>query len=228
MRKLAVLGGAAAAVAMTVPACDQATKHPKELGDCANGGGAVCNPISGGGGGSPGVGPSAGVDVATACLGDQNIYIIGGDGDVHFGPPLTIKGGAGWYISAGQAVAGLPAFISVNAGIDWTANFSTVSLGAPLSPGTYMDVQRAEFTDPGHAGLDVYGGGVGCNTVTGQFTVLDMTAIPGNDAGAPPYLLSFTATYEQHCDGDPQHSNIGCVHVSMPAPEAGTADATTE
>ncbi len=48
--------------------------------------------------------------------------------------------------------------------------------------------------------------------VTGQFTVIDMQAST-DDAGTLT-VQSFTATFEQHCEGGTQ-SNVGCVHVTQ-------------
>ncbi|TMF34434.1 MAG: choice-of-anchor D domain-containing protein [Chloroflexi bacterium] len=64
-----------------------------------------------------------------------------------------------------------------------------------LVPGTYENAERASFASPGHPGLDVYGDGRGCNTVSGRFTVHEATW--GLD-GKPTV---FSATLEQHCEG---------------------------
>jgi hypothetical protein len=157
-------------------------------------------------------GGDASVDVQTACLVGDDIFVIAGDDYIHSGPPLVIEGGAGWRVDIQQQVNGLPSFLNIDIGINWTANFSTASLGVPLLPGTYTNIERAEFTDPNRAGLDVFGDGAGCDTDTGQFTVIDMEA-SSDDAGTVT-LKSFTATFEQHCEGGPQY-NVGCVHVSQ-------------
>lgn len=74
----------------------------------------------------------------------------------------------------------------------WNLVFAAPS-GAPLTPGTYTNAMRfAEGTAPG---LDVFGDGRGCNMVAGSFQVLEAAFGPANT------LVSFNATFEQHCEG---------------------------
>ncbi len=81
------------------------------------------------------------VDVQTACLVSDNIFVIGGDDYIHTGPPLVIEGGVGWSVNIYDQVNGLPSFVDVGIGDNWSASFSTASLGTPLLPGTYTDAQ---------------------------------------------------------------------------------------
>ena len=74
----------------------------------------------------------------------------------------------------------------------WNATFYAPS-GQQLLPGVYADAQR--FPDATHPGLDVGGAGHGCNTTTGDFTVLDASYGPYG------YLKSLHVTFEQHCEG---------------------------
>jgi hypothetical protein len=67
--------------------------------------------------------------------------------------------------------------------------------GSPLTTGTYNNAQRFDFRAPGTPGLDVFGDGRGCNTVSGSFTVYDATY---NGAGD---VLSFAAQFTDHCEG---------------------------
>jgi hypothetical protein len=67
--------------------------------------------------------------------------------------------------------------------------------GQPLVAGSYANAVRAEFRGPGQPGLDMYGDGRGCNTLTGSFTVLHALYGPGNT------VVQFDATFEQHCEG---------------------------
>jgi len=165
-------------------------------------------------------GDAGSVDVTTACRGTTNTFIVEGDDWVHTGPPLVLAGGAGWRASVRNAVNDEPSYVSIWAGDNWVAEFSTRSLGKPLLPGTYTGAQRAAFTDPNHPGLDVFGNGAGCNEVSGQFTVVEMTSTPPGDAGFPfpppsiPTVTSFTAYFEQHCEGGPR-ANYGCVHFQL-------------
>jgi hypothetical protein len=83
-------------------------------------------------------------------------------------------------------------------GVFWDVEFSTRGLGTPLVPGVYNGAQRAAFAEPGHPGLDITGEGRGCNTVTGDFTVLDAKF---DYSGASPRVISFAAKFEEHCEG---------------------------
>ncbi len=129
---------------------------------------------------------------------------------------IDYEGGAGWQVEVFDVVDDLPSFIEIFVGTNWNAAFSTNSLGKPMAPGLYTGVERAEFTDPNVPGLDVTGDGYGCNSVSGQFQVVEITAIPADpEAGvANPTVKSSTATFEQHCEGGPAAA-IGCVHVSQ-------------
>jgi hypothetical protein len=81
---------------------------------------------------------------------------------------------------------------------DWQLRFAAPP-GEPLTPGTYTGAVRTFVAQgPGQPGLDVFGQGRGCNTVTGSFTVLH-------------------ATFEQHCNGDPPALR-GEIDVSNPPP----------
>jgi len=65
--------------------------------------------------------------------------------------------------------------------------------GQPLVPGTYLDAQRSRSAD--FPGLDVTGGGRGCDQVVGSFTVYDATYDTSGN------LVSFAAQFFQHCEG---------------------------
>jgi hypothetical protein len=69
--------------------------------------------------------------------------------------------------------------------------------GEPLTLGSYTGAVRAAFRGPGEPGLDVFGDGRGCNTVSGQFDVTELSYAPTGE------LLVFDATFEQHCEGGP-------------------------
>lgn len=74
----------------------------------------------------------------------------------------------------------------------WNLNFASAT-GAPLTPGVYLNAKR--FAEPGSPGLDVFGDGRGCNMVSGSFEVIQAAFGPADT------LLSFEATFEQHCEG---------------------------
>ena len=77
--------------------------------------------------------------------------------------------------------------------------FATGQLpGINLAPGFYASAERAPFAGPGHPGLDWALDGRGCNTLSGSFTILDAQFAY---SGTTATLLSFGATFEQHCEG---------------------------
>ncbi len=63
----------------------------------------------------------------------------------------------------------------------------------PLTVGTYTGATRFPFQAPNEPGLSVVGDGAGCNTLTGNFTVLEAVY----DANG---VVSFDATFEQFCN----------------------------
>jgi hypothetical protein len=68
--------------------------------------------------------------------------------------------------------------------------------GQQLVPGTYSNVVVPGVGLPG-PGLQLANGDLGCNTVSGSFTI---GAITWDASGNP---TSLTAFFEQHCDGGP-------------------------
>jgi len=83
------------------------------------------------------------------------------------------------------------------------------SPGQTLTPGSYVDAQRASFRTAGHPGIDISGDGRGCNETTGRFTVLD----------APADLSRLWLVYEQHCEGGAP-AVFGEVRIGEPADSA--------
>jgi hypothetical protein len=82
-----------------------------------------------------------------------------------------------------------------NAAHWWYLEFAGIAGTGPLAPGIYLLAERAPFASAGHPGLDVFGDGVGCNTLSGHFTVLEAVYGTNND------VLKFAADFEQHCEG---------------------------
>jgi len=95
---------------------------------------------------------------------------------------------------------------------DATLAFGTDRLGIPMQPGVYPNAQRAFFAQPGHPGLDIEFRHLGCNTLTGSFTVTDATFGPANE------ILSFAATFEQHCNGIPPALFGSFTYYAIPEP----------
>jgi hypothetical protein len=78
-------------------------------------------------------------------------------------------------------------------------NFGTNKLGVPLTVGTYTDAQRASFAATGHPGLDVTFDHRGSNTLTGSFTVNEVSYY--TDGNGDTQILKFDVNFEQHSEG---------------------------
>jgi hypothetical protein len=104
----------------------------------------------------------------------------------------------------------------------WTLTFGTNRLPGNLQPGDYPDAERAAFASPGHPGLDVSGEGRGCNTLTGNFTITDAVFDYSNGF---PIVVSFAASFEQHCEGAPAalRGTINFVDTTDRTPPTTTA-----
>ena len=72
-------------------------------------------------------------------------------------------------------------------------------LGIPMQTGVYTDAQRADFAQPSHPGLDVSFQNRGCNTLTGNFTVNEVSFF--RDFSGNLQIGSFDSSFEQHCEG---------------------------
>jgi hypothetical protein len=83
---------------------------------------------------------------------------------------------------------------SINNGDGWQSDFAGPTT-ARLGVGNYQNAQRYPFQPAGTPGLSVYGDGRGCNTLTGNFQVLQAGYTASN------ILRSFSANFEQHCEG---------------------------
>ena len=80
----------------------------------------------------------------------------------------------------------------------WTLDFAAPEKAplekAPLAVGTYTEATRWPFQSPTKPGMDVGGyEGRGCPSVTGQFTVKELTLGQNDD------VAIFAADFEQHC-----------------------------
>jgi hypothetical protein len=93
--------------------------------------------------------------------------------------------------------------------------FATDQLGIPIQPGHYTGAQRAPFAQPGHPGLDITFQHRGCNTLTGEFTIYEVTLSPDQQT-----ILSFSASFEQHCDGATP-ALFGTFTYTLPEPSSG-------
>jgi hypothetical protein len=75
----------------------------------------------------------------------------------------------------------------------WYLDFAAPN-NAQLVPGTYLNAVRYPFQSASQSGLSLDGDGRGCNTLTGQFTVLEAVYSGSN-------VVSFAADFIQHCEG---------------------------
>ena len=139
---------------------------------------------------------------------------------------LTMTSDPGDYIGGGQSWSyamppdsfasqilyrnGVEVIVNGANGDWWYLDFGAPN-GVQLTPGTYDNAARWPFQDPSQPGLSIFGNGRGCNTLTGRFTVLDATYAPGGS------LVSFHATFEQHCEGATAALR-GEVQISNPPP----------
>lgn len=80
------------------------------------------------------------------------------------------------------------------AGTWWNLSFSAPE-GDAIQPGPYREATRYPFQSPTKPGLDISGSGRGCNTLTGEFNVLEV------EFAADGSISRFAATFEQHCEG---------------------------
>src|SRR6185369_16502479 len=80
----------------------------------------------------------------------------------------------------------------------WSLHITTRNLNVALVPGYYTNAQRYPFEAAGHPGLDLSGNGRGCNTLIGEFTVLDAAF---DYSSSEVQVVSFAADFIQHCEG---------------------------
>ena len=92
--------------------------------------------------------------------------------------------------------------------------FGTDAVGIPIQPGVYPNAQRADFSQPGHPGLDVSLENRGCNTLVGSFTISQVSF------GADNSIQSFAANFEQHCESQIPALFGTFTYAAVPEPSA--------
>ena len=75
----------------------------------------------------------------------------------------------------------------------WSFEFSAPR-GKTLEIGRYSSAQRAAFHNPVKPGIEVSGAGRGCNEISGNFVIQDISFTTSNT------LERFVAEFEQHCE----------------------------
>ena len=120
---------------------------------------------------------------------------------------VRLQSDLGDYIGAGQAynytqadadivVAANGGHLSIQINGDqwWFGDFEVPSALSRLQPGNYTDLQRYPFHDRAKGGLDWFGEGRGCNTLSGSFSVDSVTYVKDT-------LTTIDLRFEQHCEG---------------------------
>lgn len=127
--------------------------------------------------------------------GVSRIDLSGDPGDwVTGGMKIALAPSNGFKISgSGTAEGGVT--INANGTDYWTLQFAAGTNDLLAAGRTYTGAVRAPFRGSA-PGIDVSGAGRGCNTIKGSFTVHEI-----NVDEATSKLLSFAATFEQHCEG---------------------------
>jgi len=120
---------------------------------------------------------------------------------------VRLQSDLGDYIGGGQtysytqadadivvAVSGGHLSIRINGDQGWFGDFEVPSTLSRLQPGSYTDLQRYPFHDRAQGGLDWFGEGRGCNTLSGWFIVDSVTYVKDT-------LTTIDLRFEQHCEG---------------------------
>lgn len=120
---------------------------------------------------------------------------------------IDIQSEAGDYIGQGQSysytqadalltieVTGNLISIEVEGDEHWWADFQLPNSATQLEVGLYENLSRYPFHDAAVGGLDWYGEGRGCNTLTGWFAIDSVVYAEGQ-------VASFSLRFEQHCEG---------------------------
>lgn len=127
--------------------------------------------------------PAPGSTPSTA----RYVYLVSDPGDY-------IGGGATYsYTESDISVSGSGGRLSVS--VDgWQGDFQAMSGLSQLQVGYYGNLQRYPFHNPVRGGLNWYGQGRGCNTLTGWFVVDHVTYSDSR-------LTALDLRFEQHCEG---------------------------
>jgi hypothetical protein len=156
---------------------------------------------------------------------DPGSFIGGGQNwDITYTPENT-NGFFNAGILTSLNVNGQPAFLrfsflqlNMNPDNFATLDFATNQLGVPIAVGTYDDAQRASFAMQNHPGLDVTLQHHGANTLTGSFTVTDVSFY--KDASGTLQIGHFAATFEEFADNNTSHFTGTFEYNDANAPQA--------
>jgi hypothetical protein len=155
-------------------------------------------------------------------MGDANAQPVTDGGFAFSGDPGDYISGGGSYKYSPRdndvldvSTNGNHAAVSVQgANGDWWTLDLAAPEGQPLKAGVYDGASRYPFQPPSMPGLSLYGNGRGCNQSTGTFTIREIVLGPFN------YVHKLDATFEQHCEGDPDTAARGEVRIMNAPPPA--------
>jgi hypothetical protein len=126
-------------------------------------------------------------------IGDDRLHMVSDAGDyIGQGRTWDYNEANMTLVPAGNFQNG--ASFALTSGSEWWYLDFAGGNNEPLHMGLYKGATRFPFNSTG-PGLDVSGNGRGCNTLTGEFNVLQVEYGP---TGIP---TTFWATFEQHCEG---------------------------
>ena len=113
-----------------------------------------------------------------------NDILIDGSDEATFSPSVNFDNG----ISVTVEVRNNGVFVAL-----WRADFAAPD-DVPLAAGDAFSATRFPFQEAGTAGLSIAGDGRGCNTLTGDFTINEISVV-GDE------VQLFDADFSQSCDG---------------------------
>jgi large repetitive protein len=133
----------------------------------------------------------------SAVVGQTSLSMVSDAGDyIGQGQTYNLSPPSGNFTATGNATYLTINYQNTNTSSDyWTLQFRSPFDNVPLTPGTYLNAERAAFRTVGKPGLDVTGRGRGSNTLTGQFTILQI------ETNASGQITRFAADFEQHSEG---------------------------
>lgn len=124
----------------------------------------------------------------------NSLSLVSDPGDfVGQGETVTLVPDAGITSTTTSGGSVVEIFFFTQSGEFWFLDFAA-PIGQPLAVGTYPNAALYPFEAAGQPGLSISGDGRSCSTITGSFTVVQVSYLNGN-------VNSLDATFEQHCEG---------------------------
>jgi hypothetical protein len=157
------------------------------------------------------VSEDGGVNGATSCAGNADVFMEWSDTASLIRPPLVDRSSK-VSVTVGARVNGLPSVLEIGEidpsdSINYDTSFSTGTLNTSLLPGRYVVTSGLDGPGPK---MEIGANGIG-GPVTGVFEVIEMKAVPVADTpGAPPGLISFLVTFDL-----PWERTAGCLHFAL-------------